>query len=90
MRQKNTPKAKSAVAPVEKDPLAHYRLLLWLVFGVNSLVLWWSCIDRYLSPRFLFLSLSLLVGLLLIRRDLRERADWRLHGFDLLMLGRTP
>lgn len=87
MRQKNTPKAKSAVAPVEKDPLAHYRLLLWLVFGVNSLVLWWSCIDRYLSPRFLFLSLSLLIGLLLIRRDLRERADWRLHGFDLLMLG---
>ncbi len=87
MRQKNTPKAKSAAAPVEKDPLAPYRLLLWLVFGVNSLVLWWSCIDRYLSPRFLFLSLSLLVGLLLLRRDLRERADWRLHGFDLLMLG---
>jgi len=87
MRQKNTPKAKSAAVPVEKDPLAPYRLLLWLVFGVNSLVLWWSCIDRYLSPRFLFLSLSLLVGLLLLRRDLRERADWRLHGFDLLMLG---
>lgn len=87
MRRKNTPKTKSAVVTTEKDPLAPYRLVLWLVFGVNSLVLWWQCLDRYLSPRFLFLSLSLLLGLALLWRDLRERADWRLHGFDLLMLG---
>ncbi|MCC6280865.1 MAG: O-antigen ligase family protein [Saprospiraceae bacterium] len=87
MRQKNSPKTKSAVVTEEKDPLAPYRLLLWLVFGVNALVLWWQCLDRYLAPRFLFLSLSLLLGLVLLWRDLRERADWRLHTFDLLMLG---
>jgi tetratricopeptide (TPR) repeat protein len=87
MRQKNTPKPKPVAVTLEKDPLRHYRLLLWLVFGVNSLVLWWSCVDRYLAPRFLFLSLSLLLGLGLLWRDLRERADWRLHGFDLILLG---
>ncbi len=86
MRQKNTPKTKSVVVTEEKDPLVPYRLLLWLVFGVNSLVLWWQCLDRYLTPRFLFLSLSLLLGLVLLRRDLRERTDGRLHGFDLLLL----
>lgn len=87
MRQKNTPKSKPVAVTVEKDPLRHYRLLLWLVFGANSLVLWWSCVDRYLAPRFLFLSLSLLLCLGLLWRDLRERADWRLHGLDLILLG---
>lgn len=86
MRQKNTPKAKIAPAEAEKDPLSHYRLILWLVFGVNSLAFWWQCVDRYLAPRFLFLSLSLLIGLVLLWREWRERGDWRLNGFDLLLL----
>ncbi len=86
MQHKNTPKKKSIAPAVEKDPFSGYRLLLWLVFGANALVLWWSCIDRYLAPRFLFLSLSLLLGLILLWRELRERADWRLQAFDLLLL----
>lgn len=42
--------------------------------------------DRYLAPRFLFLSLSLLLGVGLLWRDLLQKADWRLHVFDLLLL----
>ncbi len=47
----------------------------------------WNCLDRYLAPRFLFLSLVLLVALLWQRRRLvtSERFGWQ--GFDLLILG---
>lgn len=86
MQRKNPTKPVPAVAKAEKDPFAHYRLVLWLVFGVNALFFWWQCVDRYLAPRFLFLSLSLLLGVGLLWRDLTQKADWRLHRFDLLLL----
>lgn len=86
MQRKSPSKSKSAPAKPEKDPLVHYRLVLWLVFGANALFFWWQCVDRYLAPRFLFLSLSLLLGVALLWRDLLQKADWRLHGFDLLLL----
>lgn len=53
----------------------------------NALFLIPACLDRYLAPRFLFLSVSLLVGLWGLRRDLRTHADWRLNGMDYLILG---
>lgn len=63
-----------------------WQILLWLVFAVNSLFFLPQCLDRSLAPRFFFLSLALLAGMFLLWRDLREKADWRLHGFDLLLL----
>jgi O-antigen ligase len=86
MSRKNLSKREVVAAKPENDPLAYYRLLLWLAFGVNALVFWWQCVDRYLAPRFLFLSASLFVCLVLLWRDLQKNADWRLHTFDLLLL----
>lgn len=86
MSRKNLSKREVAAAKTENDPLAYYRLLLWLAFGVNALAFWWQCVDRYLAPRFLFLSVSLFVCLVLLWRDLQKNADWRLHTFDLLLL----
>lgn len=63
-----------------------WQILLWLVFGVNSLFFLPPCLDRSLAPRFFFLSLALFAGVFLVWKDLREKADWRLHSFDLLML----
>lgn len=83
--RKISPPAKSAVAAPAGD-FFPYRLLLWLVLFANSLFLLPWCLDRYLAPRFLFLSAVLLAGLWWLRRDLGARADWRLQGFDLLLL----
>lgn len=63
-----------------------WRVVLWLSCGVNALFLIPQCLDRFLVPRFFFLSLVLLLGGYLLRRDLRARADWRLHGFDALLV----
>ncbi len=60
--------------------------MLWLVFAANALFFIPQCLDRYLAPRFFFLSLALLASLFLIWKDLRKNADWRLHAFDLLLL----
>lgn len=66
--------------------MSAYRWLLWLSYAGTALVFWWACLDRYLAPRFLFLSAVLLGGLALLRRDLLRHADWRLGGLDLLLL----
>lgn len=72
------------IVPDKSD--LNWQILLWLSCGVNALFLIPQCLDRFLVPRFFFLSLVLLLGGYLLRRDLRARGDWRLHGFDVLLL----
>lgn len=72
---------------VSATPNSGYPLLLWLVIFANSIFFIWQCLDRYLAPRFLFLSVALIVALIALRKDLLQRGHWRLHGFDLLLLG---
>lgn len=87
MRPSKTSKPATPPPPAKTDGLQHWRLLLWLAFAANALFFIPQCLDRYLAPRFFFLSLVLLVSLFLIWKDLRKNADWRLHTFDLLLLG---
>ncbi|GAB4487632.1 MAG: hypothetical protein OHK0019_02920 [Saprospiraceae bacterium] len=72
--------------PTQTSGVVAWRVLLWLIFAGNSLFFLPQCLDRSLAPRFFFLSAALLVGMFLIWKALREKADWRLHGFDLLLL----
>ncbi len=72
---------------VSNTPNFGYPLLLWLVIFANSLFFIWQCLDRYLAPRFLFLSLALIVSLIALRKELLQHGHWRLHLFDLLLLG---
>jgi len=68
------------------DPFRPYRILLWLVFFAGSLVFLPQCLDRYLISRFFFLSAVLLGGLAWLWERWQKDADWRLGGFDLLLL----
>jgi O-antigen ligase len=80
--------SRSASPPqVKSGGWSSWQILLWLVFAANSLFFLPQCLDRSLAPRFFFLSLTLLVGVFLVWKYLREKADWRLHSFDLLLLG---
>lgn len=79
-------KKQPAAAP-PADPLGSWRIALWLIFFGGTLFFWPACLDRYLAPRFFFLSAALLVSGFLVWKDVREKGDWRLHGFDLLLLG---
>lgn len=63
-----------------------FRLLLWAVFFANSLFLIPPCLDRYLAPRFLFLSLVLLAGLFVLRPHLLSRKQGMLYLFDWLLI----
>ncbi|MCK6692566.1 MAG: O-antigen ligase family protein [Thermoanaerobaculia bacterium] len=69
------------------SPGRRYQIVLWLVFFAGALFFWPPCLDRYLAPRFLWVSAVLAGGVFLFRKEWRDRADWRLHGFDLLLLG---
>ncbi len=69
------------------DAPVAYRILLWLAIFANSFFFIWQCLDRYLAPRFLFLSVVLAVMLLILRKDLVKHGDWRFHTFDGLLLG---
>lgn len=82
MRTKKTP---STAPPPPVAPSA-YRLIIWLGFVATSLFFIPQCLDRYLVSRFFLLSAVLLLCLLLIRKDLKTNGDWRLNGFDMLML----
>ena len=81
--------ASPAATPIAATPTPYdgQSLVLWLVIFANSLFLIWQCLDRYLAPRFLFLSVALIVALFVLRGDLFKRADWRFRTFDGLMLG---
>ncbi len=84
MRQKKTSKRIAATTVPDVQP--SYRILVWLVFAAGSLFFLPECLDRYLAPRFLFVSAALLVSLVFVWNDLRRHGDWRLHAFDLLLL----
>lgn len=77
--KKNAPSAPA-------DPFRPYRILLWLVFFAGSLFFLPQCLDRYLISRFFFLSAVLLAGLAWLWERWKKDADWRLSGFDLLLL----
>lgn len=83
MKEKNTRQP----APPPEIPGKWYQIFLWSALFLNSIFLIWQCLDRYLAPRFLFLSVALTVALLALRHDLRKNADWRFHTFDILLLG---
>ena len=87
MSRKKPAQSNINVQESQPDRMAPYRVFLWLAFGANALFFWWQCLDRYLAPRFLFLSLALLGCLVWLWRDLKRHADWRLRPFDALLLG---
>ncbi len=76
----------AALPPTKSGDFRVWQLLLWGLFAVNSLFFLPQCLDRWLVPRFFFLSAVLLAGIVLLWKDLREKSDWRLRGFDLLLL----
>ncbi|MBL7826210.1 MAG: O-antigen ligase family protein [Saprospiraceae bacterium] len=69
------------------DQFHPWRVSLWLILLGGMLFLWPSCLDRYLAPRFFFLSLALLVSLWFLRDELKKQVGWPLHLFDTLLLG---
>ncbi len=87
MSGKKPAKNNISIQKPQSDGMAPYRVFLWLAFGANALFFWWQCLDRYLAPRFLFLSLALLGCLVWLWRDLKQYADWQLRPFDALLLG---
>ncbi len=62
------------------------RTMLWLVVFGGTLFFWPACLDRYLAPRFFFLSAALLLSVFGAWKDSRKKADGRWHLFDLLLL----
>ncbi len=64
-----SPRTNDALAEqspaTDRRPLGNLGWLLWAVFFVGPLFLIPQCLDRYLAPRFLFVSIVLLVGVLL-------------------------
>jgi O-antigen ligase len=80
-----TPSVPPSEAPVATH--SGYPIFLWMAVFANSIFFIWPCLDRYLAPRFLFLSVALLISLVALRKELLQRGHWRLHGFDLLLLG---
>jgi len=73
--------------PTPDNSLQAWRIALWLIFFGGTLFFLPFCLDRYLAPRFFFLSGALLVSLVLVWKDLKEKGDWKLRGFDLMLLG---
>jgi O-antigen ligase len=86
MQQNKTPVRPTTQTDLFAAPFS-WQLSFWLIFGASTLVFVPQCLDMYLAPRFFLLSLSLLVAGIALRMPLRARADWRIHGFDFLMLG---
>jgi len=79
---------KKALATIlQPAPFGNWRISLWLIVLGGILFFWPTCLDRYLAPRFFFLSGALLVSIYLVWKDLRENENGRFHPFDLLLLG---
>lgn len=64
-----------------------WRGALWLVVFGSILFFWPACLDRYLAPRFFFLSAALLVAFFWVSKDLKDRPPFTWNIFDLLLLG---
>lgn len=69
------------------DGLSNWRTALWLLVFGGALFFWPACLDRYLAPRFCFLSAALITAVLLVWKDLRQNPGEAWHWFDLLLLG---
>ncbi|MFN8302968.1 MAG: O-antigen ligase family protein [Saprospiraceae bacterium] len=76
--------AKPSAPPA--DTWQPFRLSLWLLLFAGALFFWPQCLDRYLAPRFLFVSLVMAGVFWELRTELLRRADWRLNTFDLLVV----
>lgn len=84
-KQPVTPKI--SVLPPAEDPIdRRYKVLLWLIFFAGSLFFIPQCLDRFLISRFFFTSVVLLASVAWLWQHWRDRTDWRLNGFDLLLL----
>jgi O-antigen ligase len=79
-------KKKQVSAPAN-DGLGRWRLSLWLLLFGGILFFWPSCLDRYLAPRFFYVSVALLIVIGLLWKDLRAYGDGKLVPMDGLMLG---
>lgn len=82
---------KSASLPAKNDS-NKWRSALWLVLFGGTLFLWPTCLDRYLAPRFFFLSLALLIAFFWLWTPLRQQKrgaifDWLFLGWYALNLG---
>ncbi|MDX1910153.1 MAG: O-antigen ligase family protein [Saprospiraceae bacterium] len=62
-----------------------WGVALWCLFLGGCLFFWPACLDRYLAPRFLFLSVVLLGVIIWRRKALFATREWQL--FDYLLLG---
>ena len=81
------PSQKKALSSPTSDGFGAWRAILWFLLLGGSLFFWPACLDPYLSPRFFFLSVALLVSILWLWKDLGEQISGRWHFFDLLLLG---
>jgi tetratricopeptide (TPR) repeat protein len=78
---------KNAPIIASSDGLQVWRGALWLVVFGSILFFWPACLDRYLAPRFFFLSAALLVAVFWGSKDLKDRPPFTWNIFDLLLLG---
>jgi O-antigen ligase len=79
---------KQNTAPEMADTAWRLRRIsrwYWLLLGAGALALWPDCMDRYLAPRFFFVSLVLLAGVVFFWKSMAKGG--RLYLPDLLMLG---
>ena len=83
MRPENT--SSAAVDASQSGKQVAWQVLLWLIFVANALFFLPQCLDRSLAPRFLSLSLVLIAGFWLLRKQLTTQGDGRFHLLDLLL-----
>jgi tetratricopeptide (TPR) repeat protein len=81
-----TQKKNAPIIP-SGDGLGAWRGALWLVVFGGILFFWPACLDRYLAPRFFFLSAALLIALFWVSKDFKDRPPVAWNMFDLLLLG---
>ena len=72
---------------VAENGFGAWRTMLWLVVFGATLFFWPACLDRYLAPRFFFLSAAILASILWLWKDLKNQTAGRWQVFDMLLLG---
>lgn len=72
---------------VAENSFGAWRTMLWLIIFGATLFFWPACLDRYLAPRFFFLSAAILISIFWLWKDLNKQNAGRWKAFDLLLLG---